>query len=48
MDKFTNAISTSLNDATKYELAYKQMEQYGKAMAGGRNSLNDKFFENLI
>ena len=47
MDKFTNAISTSLNDATKYELAYKQMEQYAKAMSGGRNSLNDKFFENL-
>ena len=48
MDKFTNAISTSLNDATKYELAYKQMEQYGEAMAGQRNSLSDKFFENLI
>ena len=48
MDKFTNAISTSLNDATKYELAYKQMEQYATAMAGGRNSLNDKFFENLV
>ena len=47
MDKFTNAISTALTDSTKYELAYKQMEQYGKAMAGGRNSLNDKFFENL-
>lgn len=47
MDKFTSAISTALTDSTKYELAYKQMEQYGKAMAGGRNSLNDKFFENL-
>ena len=47
MDKFTSAISTALTDSTKYELAYKQMEQYGKAMAGGRNSLNDKFFKNL-
>ena len=48
MDKLSNAIATMAMDANKMETAYKNMKEYGEAMAKGVGNLSDKYMEVLM
>ena len=48
MNKFADAISTMALDANKMETAYKNMKEYGEAVAGGVGNLEEKMMETLI
>jgi hypothetical protein len=48
MDKLSNAIATMAMDANKMETAYKNMKEYGEAMAGGIGNLSDKYMKVLM
>ena len=48
MDKLSNAIATMAMDANKMETAYKNMKEYGEAMAKGVGNLSDKYMQVLM
>ena len=48
MDKLSSAIATMAMDANKMETAYKNMKEYGEAMAKGVGNLSDKYMEVLM